>query len=135
MKDVIAAARDVIAQGCSCTLVTIADVRGSAPREVGASLCVSADHVVGTIGGGNLEYLAITEARKLIKDNSQRKLPIETHEYALGPHLGQCCGGKITLCFETFSPHQTRWLSTALDHIEKNEKCAYMDKQGRHISI
>lgn len=78
--------------------VVIADVKGSAPREAGTSMLVWADGFSGTIGGGRLEFEAITSARSLL---SKAARPVVT-KVALGPGLGQCCGGACTLVTEVF---------------------------------
>lgn len=72
--------------------VAVAATKGSVPREVGASLLVTGDSVIGTIGGGALEFEAIKQARGCDKDFA-RHVP-------LGPGLGQCCGGAVTLLTE-----------------------------------
>ena len=76
--------------------VVIAQHAGSAPRETGTSMLVSANSEQGTIGGGALELQAIRTARKMLENQSTAqvlKLP-------LGPALGQCCGGSVTLVLE-----------------------------------
>ena len=77
-------------------LVSIASTQGSVPRDTGAWMAVFADSVLGTIGGGHVEFQAIDAARQrlagLAGDNSLR--------YTLGPSLGQCCGGAVHLRFE-----------------------------------
>jgi xanthine dehydrogenase accessory factor len=75
-------------------LVTVLQVEGSAPREPGASLLVTAGDVVGSIGGGRLEHAAIARARAMLESGCDVAV-VERH--ALGPGLGQCCGGAVTL--------------------------------------
>jgi xanthine dehydrogenase accessory factor len=77
--------------------VRVARHTGSVPRETGARMLVSADQVAGTIGGGHLELEAIAEARRMLADGRTPQ-PHERY-YALGPTLGQCCGGTVTLAF------------------------------------
>ena len=79
-------------------LVTVASVEGSGPREVGAWMAVFSQTLVNTIGGGHLEFQAIAEARSLI--GSGRQDGALVNRYALGPALGQCCGGVVHLKFE-----------------------------------
>jgi xanthine dehydrogenase accessory factor len=75
--------------------VLVLDTRGSAPREAGTRMWVSAAEVRGTIGGGNLEYTALRIAREmLLSSETQRE-----RRFALGDSLGQCCGGSVTLRF------------------------------------
>lgn len=82
-------------------LVTVARVEGSAPREPGAKLLVTADGQYDTIGGGHLEWCAIDTARQMLALD-QDQLPSQRHyqRFALGPTLGQCCGGVVYLAFE-----------------------------------
>lgn len=85
-----------------CVLVTVAAVRGSAPREPGAKMVVTREHVVETIGGGNLEYAAIERAREMLAAAGARAT--ELVRYPLGPGLRQCCGGVATLLYERIDP-------------------------------
>lgn len=80
--------------------VVIAGVEGSSPREVGASMLVWADGQSGTIGGGALEYEAAAKARAMLAGSSGGAALVE--RVALGPSLGQCCGGAVTLWTEVF---------------------------------
>ena len=79
-------------------LVSVESVQGSGPREVGAWMAVFPQTLVNTIGGGHLEFQAIAEARSLI--GSGRQDGALVNRYALGPALGQCCGGVVHLKFE-----------------------------------
>ena len=73
-------------------LVQVSAVEGSVPREVGAWMAVFTDSLVGTVGGGHLEFKAIDQARLLLESGGEKKTRI-----ALGPSLGQCCGGVVHL--------------------------------------
>ena len=92
-------------------LVSVDSVQGSGPRGVGAWMAVFPQTLVNTIGGGHLEFQAITEARALLlRPVSKQTGHSSTHEdktlttrYALGPALGQCCGGVVHLKFEAIS--------------------------------
>jgi len=48
-------------------LVEVVAAKGSTPREKGAWMLVSAGGIFGTIGGGQLEYMAIDKARQLLR--------------------------------------------------------------------
>jgi len=74
--------------------VLVLDSRGSVPREAGTRMLVAADQVVGTIGGGHLELQAIADARAQIVAGNPAP---HDRKIALGPTLGQCCGGALTL--------------------------------------
>ena len=73
-------------------VVTVWRTRGSVPREAGTRMLVAADAVLGTLGGGHLELQAIAHARALLLTGrgDEQRMP-------LGPALGQCCGGVVTL--------------------------------------
>lgn len=77
-------------------LVTVAASKGSVPREPGAKMLVRADDFDGTIGGGHLEHRALEIARAMLQQNEARRF----ERFALGPRLGQCCGGVAWLAFE-----------------------------------
>jgi len=81
-------------------LVSVASTQGSVPREAGAWMGVFADALVGTVGGGHLEHEAIAIARRALYGESINAL----HRFALGPSLGQCCGGVVHLHFEHLQP-------------------------------
>ena len=85
----------------SAALVTLAQAHGSSPREVGARMVVAPNGAfTGTIGGGALEWGALAEAQALL---ARRDGPVVTKlDRALGPDLGQCCGGRVLLIIERF---------------------------------
>lgn len=76
-------------------VVVVLEARGSTPRGAGTRLLVSAGEAVGTIGGGQLEQRAIAEARALLQSGSAGR----SIHCALGPPLGQGCGGALSLGF------------------------------------
>ena len=78
-------------------LVSVRQTQGSVPREAGTWMAVFAGRVLGTIGGGHLEFDAIALARAALAGAT----PLEpARRFALGPSLGQCCGGVVHLGFE-----------------------------------
>lgn len=79
--------------------IVIASHAGSSPRDTGVAMHVWTDGQSGTIGGGTLEFRATDEARRMIetgKASQMLKMP-------LGPALGQCCGGSVTLAIEVYT--------------------------------
>lgn len=89
-------ARTFLAQYDEVAIVRMVSVRGSSPREEGTWMLVSDGACYGTIGGGQLEYMAIDEARALLaKQSGPRVLDVP-----LGPEIGQCCGGRVELSVE-----------------------------------
>ena len=100
---------------CEAVLVTVQSHRGSVPREAGAWMAVFADDVVGTIGGGHLEWQALAEARsRLAGEPGPASL-----RYALGASLGQCCGGEVWLQFERLRPAD---LATVRERFEQQRR-------------
>jgi xanthine dehydrogenase accessory factor len=91
-----------LAQGGSAVRVAVVQVEGSGPREVGAWMALRpgaqtpAVPWLGTIGGGHLEHEALAHAAALLAGQA---LPLQ-RRFALGPSLGQCCGGVVLLQFE-----------------------------------
>jgi len=92
-----------------CVLVTVAAVRGSAPREPGAKMLVTRSRIFETIGGGNLEHTAIERAREMLEAGSTQ--PTQLVRYPLGPGLRQCCGGVATLLFERIGANDASWVA------------------------
>lgn len=106
-RDTLAA---TIASHGTVVRVVVAATAGSAPREAGAAMLVWADGQGGTIGGGALEHDATARARALIETARARALIAapgawqrQTLRVPLGPALGQCCGGAVTLLLEAFT--------------------------------
>ena len=95
-----AAARRWLAQGRRAVEVQILSHRGSTPRETGTRMVVAEDAVLGTIGGGHLELLAITAAREGLR---QTDFAPQDLDLPLGPALGQCCGGRVVLRLQALS--------------------------------
>ena len=91
-------------------LVTVQASRGSVPREAGTWMAVFANGFLGTIGGGHLEFQAIEHARHGLSG----KPCVSPVRYALGPTLGQCCGGEVHLQFEPVSAADLAALQTRL---------------------
>src|SRR5258706_12513348 len=89
----------------ACAMVVVTDLAGSGPREAGARMLVALgssgapELAHGTIGGGNLELQALARAGELLRAG---KALSESVDYPLAEKTGQCCGGKVTLFFETF---------------------------------
>ena len=97
-------------------LVTVLAVKGSTPREAGAKMVVSADGLAGTIGGGNLEYQCEAAARDLLASGAEGP---STRDFPLGPSLGQCCGGHVTVLFEVVRPPKLQIALFGAGHVGK----------------
>lgn len=93
--------------GTDAVLVTVAATRGSAPREVGAKMIVTARETFGTIGGGQLEYRCARLAFDALADD---RPDAQFRTFALGSGLGQCCGGVVEIMFEQVAAVGCPWL-------------------------
>lgn len=90
---------DRLARGDEGVLIRVTATQGSVPREAGTWMAVWADALTATIGGGQLEFQAIQEARDMLERRGPAPLHGEVRRYPLGPSLGQCCGGVVFLGF------------------------------------
>lgn len=86
-----------LADGEPAVVVEVTEALGSAPREAGTRMLVGKGCCAGTVGGGHLELKAIERARRMLASGGDAA-PQSAH-YPLGPALGQCCGGAVTLGF------------------------------------
>lgn len=89
-------------------IVTVIEITGSAPREVGARMVVTDDSSSGSVGGGNLEFHATRTARDLLAEKSE--FTRRTEFFGLGVVMKQCCGGAVQLMYEKFSGDPARRL-------------------------
>jgi xanthine dehydrogenase accessory factor len=118
----IGAARTHLSQHAALVRVTVTALRGSAPREAGASMLVDALGTVGTIGGGRLEWHAVTLARELLRN--ARAAPVRIADLILGPELGQCCGGRVELWLERLTRNDVQWLEDAARRLHAEPEAA-----------
>ncbi|NUA29790.1 xanthine dehydrogenase accessory protein XdhC [Cupriavidus basilensis] len=96
-----------VREGVPVAMVTIAEVKGSAPREAGVRMLVTANELVGTIGGGHLEWRGMEIARTMLAERDAMRQIVRI---PLGPALGQCCGGVVLLAFEVLGEADLAWL-------------------------
>lgn len=105
MNEWITELADVSASGEPAVLVTVAGIRGSAPREIGAKMLVTATETIGTIGGGQLEYQSTRVAVGMLEDEL-----LALRSFPLGSSMGQCCGGVVEILFEPVQSGLPAWL-------------------------
>jgi xanthine dehydrogenase accessory factor len=113
-----------------CVWLLVASTQGSVPREVGASMIVTATESVGTIGGGHLELKAIEHARAMLSTDMHltrgaKSLITTQRHFSLGPALGQCCGGAMSILFAPIDA----------THRGEVEKIATIEAQGGHYDF
>jgi xanthine dehydrogenase accessory factor len=109
--------------------VTVLDVRGSAPREIGATMIVTAEDLAGSIGGGQLEYECTRIATKKpgrsdsCATTASGPAPITgstsfTRTFPLGASMGQCCGGIVDVLFEYIAAERPSWVNDVLHYYD-----------------
>ncbi len=101
-------------------LVTVLKSQGSTPRDAGTRMLITRDGIEGTIGGGHLEWQAIELARQALAECGSRPSSTRwSQSFALGPSLGQCCGGVVTLDFAPLDAlAMAQWPTSNSLHIE-----------------
>jgi xanthine dehydrogenase accessory factor len=107
--------------GQACVLATVAETRGSAPREAGAKMVVAGDACIGTIGGGQLEYQTVECARGLLTAKLADEQRTTLRRFALGATLGQCCGGVATVFLERIDSSALGWLAHLQGVVQRHE--------------
>ena len=125
MTDWLEVLADCRRRGRAAVLVTVAAVRGSAPRDAGARMVVDPGQSWGTIGGGQLEHRAIVRARALLGEGEAALL----QRVPLGASLGQCCGGVVHLLFERVAPDV---LTLLADGVPRNRVTIIAALVARH---
>lgn len=100
--DWLDALQDLRSRRTPAVVVTLALVRGHAPRNGGAKMVVSPGEVFGTVGGGNLEATAIDRAREILAAGSAEPelLTLTLSDKAVTEYGVQCCGGEVTMMLE-----------------------------------
>jgi xanthine dehydrogenase accessory factor len=111
VSDWLAWLRDVPAHA-PAAMVSVLASEGSAPRGAGTRMLVTAHDLHGTIGGGQLEYRAVEQARALLGHPAGQW---RVQDYPLGPLLGQCCGGRVRLLIEHVDPATFGWVADAAE--------------------
>ncbi len=104
--------------GNACVLITVAGIRGSAPREIGAKMLVTERETMGTIGGGQLEYKCTQIAFNSL---TNREDGSRLRKFTLGANCGQCCGGVVEVMFEAFCDEKPDWLEVLQKHHLRRE--------------
>jgi len=120
--------------------VTVIRADGSTPRETGAAMLVGVDHIANTIGGGALELAAIGHARAFLgrlspPDPSSPCWQRDVLDLALGPSLGQCCGGHARLLFEAFTAGERHALEALARTVDPAALVARPTESGGELQI
>jgi len=127
MKNWAATAQEIIRGQGQVILVTLGAVNGSTPRGSGTKMLIDDTRVSGTIGGGNLEFMVTEQARKMLKSPDRALL---YQHYALGPLLGQCCGGAANVLLEKLTGCHLPLLGQITAAVEKRTPYGLMSATG-----
>ncbi len=114
---------DLCAADEAAVLVTVAGIRGSAPREVGAKMIVTANETIGTIGGGQLEYQCAHIAVGMLDTDN-----LTVRSFPLGSAMGQCCGGVVEILFEPVGRGMPAWLRDLKSLHGQREACVVVTR-------
>ncbi len=91
---------ELIASNKAVALVTVTAAGGSTPAEVGKEMLVDASGLIGgTIGGGNLEFIAVRKAQECLDRGHST-----TYSFDLKKDLGMECGGAVDIFVKIYSP-------------------------------
>jgi xanthine dehydrogenase accessory factor len=119
-------------------LVTVMNVRGSAPRERGAKMLVTASEIAGTIGGGRLEHDCTRLACTELVPGRGNEFSAFAIKFPLGAGFGQCCGGMVEILFERIDEDST-WIRDLLDCHEQRKPAVVVTEApadgscGKHL--
>ncbi len=118
--------------GESAVIVTVAGIRGSAPRECGAKMLVTQRDTFGTIGGGQLEHECTRMAVGMLGPGQS----LSVRKFSLGSSMGQCCGGVVDILFEPVDASAQVWISQLRSLQDKQEPAIVATRTGeRHAKF
>jgi len=112
-------------------MVEVVRARGSTPREAGAYMLVSPTATLGTIGGGQLEFMAIDRARQMLVERDDGEATLDV---PLGPEIGQCCGGRVEVLIRPVKDRLSRELVQAAQAEEARLPQVYIFGGG-HVGL
>ncbi len=115
-------------KGVAFAWATVVNVKGSAPRHLGAKMIVTHSESFDTIGGGALEHAVIKDTREQLRLGEPK-----TFNYPLGPLLGQCCGGEVDVFIEPVLPQREVFVFGA-GHIAEH-LVPMLKKLNFHVSL
>jgi xanthine dehydrogenase accessory factor len=129
--------RAFLAAAPSAALVEVAQAKGSTPREKGAWMLVSPSATSGTIGGGQLEFMAIDKARQMLAVGGGRAGGVSaaspkfspadiTLDIPLGPEIGQCCGGRVEVAISRLDERKAKDLIAMVESEEREAPRIYI---------
>lgn len=127
--DVLLAAAAAGLRGAQAALATVLTTAGSTPRHAGARMLITADGIVGTIGGGRVEHEVIARARQVAAGAA----PAQRFERHLVHDLAMCCGGKMEVWIEPLDAGRAIAMGEAARRRARRRPCALvtvLDERG-----
>ncbi len=118
--------REFIRDNSATVKVEVVAAEGSTPREQSTCMLVSPTAIFQTIGGGQLEYMAIDHARLMLREGKEA----DRISIPLGPEIGQCCGGRVALGFSRLDDQIIEKLVTELDQEFADQPHIYLFGAG-----
>jgi xanthine dehydrogenase accessory factor len=111
--------KDFSERGESCVMVTVASVRGHSPRSAGAKMIVARETVFGSVGGGNLEAVAVKKSREMLESAARvpEFLELTLTEKVEAEFGVQCCGGEVKLMLEPMIPERSQVAIFGVGHV------------------
>lgn len=101
---ILKAVSSAVEKGIETAVVTVLEVKGSSPGREGSMMAVFSDgSILGTVGGGALEYEFIQEALKAIKENRSCEKSFELTEKG---SLHMKCGGFVRAYIKVFAKRE-----------------------------
>lgn len=86
--------------GQGYVIATIVNTQGSTPRDGGSKMVIVSEQTYDTLGGGQLEFLVVQQAREMLRENKHCQV---LKPFPLAAEAAQCCGGNVTVMFECFA--------------------------------
>ncbi|RFA28414.1 xanthine dehydrogenase accessory protein XdhC [Alkalilimnicola ehrlichii] len=122
----------LLREGEQVVRIVVSATRGSAPREVGATMLIHRHGTFGTIGGGHLEYTAIDLAQRLLRIDHGAS---QQERFVLSSALGQCCGGIVNLWWDSFGPEDCAWVRTAAERLSVQKPAYLLSGRGSRALV
>lgn len=126
-----------LSNGQSLVLMVVAEIDKSSPGKPGFKLALAEDgEIIGTIGGGPMEYLLVEEAKTFLKQKKEiRVVRSLLHKRGgIGEKSGLICGGRQSTILFSLSKKKISLVRKIIASIEKQKNCSlFLDK--KNISI
>ena len=121
--------------GQDIVLVTVTATKGSSPRDHGSHMLVTKASIWQTIGGGALEFDVMARARKMLASDDDDDWQRQHMTVILGPDMGQCCGGQMSLLLEKFTAKQAGAMAALAQEDHNDQMLAHPLESGVPLTL